>query len=192
MDWRVDDNGEMLKLKGCRWLVVSALLVLVDQFGKSYANAELVLHQPIPVIAHLNLMLAYNPGAAFSFLSEAGGWQRWFFAVLSAAVSIVLIVWLGRLPAASRLLPTALALVIGGALGNLIDRIAYGYVIDFIQFYYTANACLFGFSAQRGHCYWPVFNVADAAVSVGATLLIIQSFMSDRDDGKGRHKNHPR
>ncbi len=169
------------------WLALSVLLLIADQLSKTYANTTLVLYQPVAVFPGLNATLAYNPGAAFSFLSDAGGWQRWFFTILSAVVSVVLIIWLKRLCAAthspqnnaSRLLACALAFILSGAVGNLVDRVIYGYVIDFIQVYYSADSCFIGFSGVRGHCYWPAFNIADAAISVGAALLIVQSFSAD-------------
>jgi signal peptidase II len=108
-----------------------------------------------------NFTLVYNSGAAFSFLSEAGGWQRWFFSLLTISICALLMIWLKRLDEHEKPAAIGLSLVLGGALGNLIDRLMYGYVIDFIQWYY------YGY-------YWPTFNVADSAISVGATLLVVQ------------------
>jgi len=108
-------------------------------------------------------------GAAFSFLSDAGGWQRWFFAIVSLIVSVVLIFWLSRLPARQYLLATALALVLGGAIGNLWDRVFLGYVVDFIDIFY-----------QKHH--WPAFNIADTSITVGAILLILESLFSSKTD----------
>ena len=110
-----------------------------------------------------NFTLMHNTGAAFSFLADQGGWQRWFFAVLALGVSLVLAVWLSRLKAHETWLALALSLVLGGAIGNLIDRVYYGYVIDFIDVYYNAS-------------HWPAFNIADSAISVGAVMLIIDTF----------------
>ncbi|MDX1594773.1 MAG: signal peptidase II, partial [Gammaproteobacteria bacterium] len=111
-----------------------ALLVLaLDQATKLWAAAALDYGVPVAVLPFFNLTLVHNTGAAFSFLADAGGWQRAFFIVLSSVVSVVLIAWLRRLPPASRLLGVALALVLGGAVGNLVDRVAYGYVIDFVD-----------------------------------------------------------
>ena len=168
--------------------MVSALLVGLDQFTKIYANAELVLHRPIPISSFINLTLAYNPGAAFSFLSDAGGWQRWLFTALSTVVSVVLIVWLKRMPGHQRMLPIAVALILSGAIGNLIDRVLYGYVIDFIQFYYSSDSCFFGFYGLQGQCYWPSFNVADSAISIGAGLLIVQSFFGGSEADEQANK----
>ncbi|MCB1757810.1 MAG: lipoprotein signal peptidase [Gammaproteobacteria bacterium] len=139
------------------------VVIALDQASKWLAVAKLELHQPVAVMPSFNFMLAYNEGAAFSFLSEAGGWQRWFFSALALAVSIFLIFWLRRLPATEKWTIVALSLILGGALGNLIDRLAYGYVVDFIQWYYD-------------RFYWPAFNIADSAITVGAVILLASSF----------------
>ena len=146
--------------KWCWWL--SGAVVALDQATKYLAEAWLVMHQPVPVLPSFNWMLAYNTGAAFSFLRDAGGWQRWFFLSLSTAISIGLIVWLWRLQPREKWLAAALALVLGGAVGNLIDRAWLGHVIDFIQLYYD-------------RWYWPTFNIADSAITVGAVLLVLDS-----------------
>lgn len=146
-----------------KWLWLTGLVVALDQISKQLAQALLNLHEPVAVMASLNLTLMHNPGAAFSLLADADGWQRWFFLILALLISAVLIVWLKRLDRGQRLQALALALILGGAVGNVIDRILYGYVIDFIQVYY-----------QRW--YWPTFNLADSAISVGAVLLITDSF----------------
>lgn len=135
------------------------LVILLDQLTKYLADAQLVYAQPLPVLPSFNLTLLYNRGAAFSFLGDAGGWQRWFFAAIAITVSVVLVFWLRKLKPEQWLLALALSLVLGGAVGNLIDRLWLGYVVDFIQVYY-------------GSFYWPAFNVADSAISVGAALLI--------------------
>ncbi len=145
------------------WLWLSVLVIVLDQATKTLAETLLVMHQPIPVLPSFNLMLTYNPGAAFSFLADSGGWQRWFFLALGAAVSIGLIVWLHRLKPDEKRLALALALILGGAVGNLIDRAWLGQVIDFIQLYYD-------------RWYWPAFNVADSAITLGAMLLVLDSF----------------
>ncbi|MBK7541908.1 MAG: lipoprotein signal peptidase [Candidatus Competibacteraceae bacterium] len=147
----------------CGWL--SAAVVALDQATKYLAETLLVMHQPVPVLPSFNWMLAYNTGAAFSFLRDAGGWQRWLFLSLSTLVSIGLIVWLWRLKPHEKRLGAALALILGGALGNLIDRAWLGHVIDFIQLYYD-------------RWYWPTFNVADSAITVGAVLLVLDSLFS--------------
>ena len=152
-----------------QWWWLSALVVVLDQVTKYLAETLLVMHQPVSVLPSFNFMLTYNTGAAFSFLAGAGGWQRWLFLGLGSLVSIGLIVWLRRLEPGDKWLAAALALILGGAVGNLIDRAWLGQVIDFIQLYYD-------------RWYWPAFNVADSAITVGAVLLIVESLQS-RDAG---------
>ena len=147
------------------WL--SGSVIVLDQVTKFLAETLLTFHQPVPVLPSFNLLLTYNTGAAFSFLAGAGGWQRWFFLGLGSLVSIGLIVWLRRLKPTETRLTTALALILGGAIGNLIDRAWLGQVIDFIQLYYQ-------------HWYWPAFNLADSAITVGAALLVLDSLWSGR------------
>ncbi len=147
------------------WL--SGSVIVLDQVTKFLAETLLTFHQPVPVLPSFNLLLTYNTGAAFSFLAGAGGWQRWFFLGLGLLVSIGLIVWLQRLKPTETRLATALALILGGAIGNLIDRAWLGQVIDFIQLYYQ-------------HWYWPAFNLADSAITVGAALLVLDSLWSGR------------
>ena len=149
--------------KWCWWL--SGSVVILDQAAKYLAATVLPLHQPVAIWPSFKLLLTYNTGAAFSFLARASGWQRWFFLGLSLAVSIGLIVWLRRIKPEERWLATALALILGGAVGNLIDRAWLGQVVDFIQLYYD-------------RWYWPAFNIADSAISVGAVLLVIDSLRS--------------
>jgi signal peptidase II len=143
------------------WLVLSAIVIALDQLTKAIALALLEPQVQHPVIpGFLNWTLAFNPGAAFSFLHDAGGWQRWLFSALAIVVSGVLVTWLRRTPRADWRTALPLALVIGGALGNLVDRIRLGRVTDFIEVYYQQWS-------------WPAFNVADSAISVGAVLLIL-------------------
>jgi len=143
------------------WLALSALVIALDQLTKHIAIAVLEPYHAQAVIpGFLNWTLAYNAGAAFSFLHDAGGWQRWLFTGLAIAVSAVLVVWLGRTARGEWRTALPLALVIGGALGNLIDRVRFGHVTDFIEVYYQQWS-------------WPAFNVADSAISVGAVLLIL-------------------
>jgi signal peptidase II len=151
-----------------KWLALALLVVVLDQFTKSLAENFLVYGEPLAVLPSFNLTLMYNRGAAFSFLSEASGWQRWFFVVISAAAAIFLTLWLRRLKSDQVLLAVALALVLGGAVGNLIDRLWLGHVVDFIQVYYRQY-------------YWPAFNIADSAISVGAVLLIWDSLFARRE-----------
>lgn len=159
------------------WLWLTSLVIVLDQVTKQLAEARLQLHVPNAVIdGMVNFTLMYNTGVAFSFLSDAGGWQRWFFMALSAAISVVLFFWLKKAATENRLLACGLALILGGAIGNLIDRTLFGHVIDFFQFYYTADTCLPLFTAIRTiqgvQCYYPAFNIADAAIFLGAGCLI--------------------
>lgn len=145
------------------WYLLSGLVILVDQLTKYWASVSLVYGRAVELLPMLNLTLLHNRGAAFSFLSDAGGWQRWFFTGIALAVSIFIVLWITRLPRGKTLLGIALALVLGGAIGNLLDRVFLGYVVDFIDVYYL-------------NYHWPAFNVADSAITVGAILLIIESF----------------
>ncbi len=152
-----------------RWYSLAVLIVVLDQLTKQWVASSFSYGESLELLPFLNLTLVHNMGAAFSFLSDAGGWQRWFFAIVSLIVSVVLIVWLSRLPARQYLLATALSLVLGGAIGNLWDRVFLGYVIDFVDIFY-----------QKYH--WPAFNVADTAITVGAILLILESLFSSKTD----------
>lgn len=154
---RNSDHGHAPARYARRWLWLALAIVGLDQATKQLANTMLPPYQSLPLAPMLNLTLVYNPGAAFSFLSEAGGWQRWFFIALSSVVSVVLLRWIWR--AQTHKSAAALSLVLGGALGNLIDRLAHGYVIDFIDVYYRQY-------------HWPVFNIADSAITIGAALLL--------------------
>lgn len=147
------------------WLALSVLIFLLDQWSKLYFENSLQLYQQVVVIPdYFSWTLAYNTGAAFSFLADAGGWQRWFFALIALVVSAVLVVWLKRLQAHEHGLALGLALVLGGALGNLFDRVVYGHVIDFILVHWQ----------QRW--YFPAFNLADSAITLGAILLALDMF----------------
>ncbi|WP_438971471.1 signal peptidase II [Methylophaga sp.] len=146
-----------------KWLNLSALIIILDQLTKWVSISLLELHETVAVLPFFNFTLAHNYGAAFSFLASAGGWQRWFFVVLAATVSIALTIWMKKLKPTAKLEASALALIIGGAIGNVIDRFVHGYVIDFIDVYY-------------GSYHWPAFNIADSAICIGAVLLILDSF----------------
>lgn len=146
-----------------KWLWLSALAIGLDQASKIAVSRSMELFESIPLVPYFNLTYVHNSGAAFSFLSQAGGWQRWFFAALATLVSLVLVVWLARLQKHETLLAAALSLILGGAIGNLIDRLAYGYVIDFLDVYYRA-------------WHWPAFNIADSAITLGVALMLADSF----------------
>ncbi len=144
------------------WLWLSLLVALLDQLTKAWATAHLEFNQPVAVLPFFDLRLLHNTGAAWSLLATAGGWQRWFLSGLAILVSGILVIWLSRIKHQQLWLACALALVLGGALGNVVDRIMYGYVVDFIDIYY-----------QQWH--WPAFNIADSAISVGAVMLLIDA-----------------
>jgi signal peptidase II len=146
-----------------KWLWVSVLALSLDQASKIAVNGSMRLYESIAIMPFFNLTYTHNTGAAFSFLAQAGGWQRWLFAGLALIISIAIGIWIARLKQQEVLLAIALSLVLGGAVGNLIDRVIYGYVIDFFDFYY-----------QSWH--FAVFNIADSAICVGVFLMLLESF----------------
>ena len=139
-------------------------MIVLDQIAKQVAQASLPLHQLVEVLPGFDWYLTYNKGAAFSFLADAGGWQRWFFTITTVVISVVILFWIKQVPREEKITAVSLCLILGGALGNLIDRIYLGYVIDYIQVW-------------LGSYPWPAFNIADAAISVGAVILILSSFI---------------
>ncbi len=156
-----------------QWAWITLLVIILDQATKILADFYLNYHQPVAIVPLFNFTLMYNKGAAFSFLSNAGGWQRWFFITLSFVISIVLYVWIGKLRSDQKLQTISLAMILGGAIGNLIDRSIYGHVIDFLDVYY-----------QQHH--WPAFNIADSAISIGAVLLIFDSFKNPHEKNSAK------
>ncbi|HPE61650.1 MAG TPA: signal peptidase II [Thiolinea sp.] len=170
------DAGETQERGMLLWLWVAAVVVALDQLSKWMAEASLGEGMPIPSgLPHLNWMLMYNKGAAFSFLGDQGGWQRWFFAMLAVVVSIFIINWLRKLERTARWTALGLVLVLGGAIGNLIDRLLYGKVIDFIDVY-------FDIPWFRDNYHFATFNVADIAITLGAVLLVLVSLF-DNESG---------
>jgi len=151
-----------------KWLWLSALVAAIDLITKHYASTMLEYAIPVPVMASFNFTLLHNTGAAFSFLATQSGWQRWFFVILAVVVSIALTRWLATLKD-DRWLAVAVALVLGGAIGNLYDRILLGYVVDFLHFYW-----------QDYH--FPAFNIADTAISIGAAMMILDLFRHKEDE----------
>lgn len=149
------------------WLALSLIAIALDQYTKYLASAYLNFGESVPVLPFLNWTLLHNHGAAFSMLADAGGWQRWFFALLALVFSAVLVGWLLRLSRGMKVLAAALALILGGALGNLIDRLSLGYVVDFIHVYY-----------QTWH--FPAFNIADGAITLGVILLFIDMLFLEK------------
>lgn len=144
------------------WLSLAAVIVIFDQITKLWISRVFAYGESVAVTDFFNLVLVHNSGAAFSFLSNAGGWQRWLFSVV-AVIASVWIIWLLRKYKQEKLFCFALTLILGGALGNLIDRAAYGYVVDFLDFYWSTY-------------HFPAFNIADSAVTCGAGLLLWESF----------------
>jgi len=153
---------EAMKMSSQKWLSLSALIIVLDQASKLWITSHFAYSESLTVFSVFDLVLAHNTGAAFSFLSDAGGMQRWLFSII-AIVASVWIVWLLRRHSAQTLFALALSLILGGALGNLIDRIAYGYVVDFLSFHWDEH-------------YFPAFNLADSAITCGAFLMILDSF----------------
>lgn len=158
-----------LSQSGLRWLWLALLVFVLDigtkllvmnTIGYGYANR-------IELLPFFNLVYVHNYGAAFSFLSDAGGWQRWFFSIIALGVSGLLMYWMRISSVSQRRINIAYALIIGGALGNLFDRLVHGYVIDFLDFY-------------LGSSHWPAFNLADSAICVGAALVVLDSFMAEK------------
>jgi len=149
-----------------RWLGLSALVIVLDQISKAEITGHFVYGESMAVTGFFNLVLAHNMGAAFSMLNDAGGWQRWMFSAIAVAAS-GLIVWLLRKHQQQKLFSLSLALILGGAVGNLIDRIAYGYVVDFLDFYWGAY-------------HFPAFNIADSAITCGAALMLWDNMINNK------------
>jgi signal peptidase II len=150
----------MKKNTSIKWLWLSLVLIILDQGTKFSAIHYLAFNQPVRLLPFLNLTLEHNPGAAFSFLAQAGDWQGWLFGMVAILVCIFIARWLYKIPAGKIWLPMGLSLIIGGAIGNVADRIMHGYVIDFLDFYVN-------------NWHWPTFNFADSAICIGAAMLII-------------------
>jgi len=161
------DGGS--RMNNARWYLLSLAVIVLDHITKYIASTNLEYAQLVPLLPVLDLTLLHNKGAAFSFLSDAGGWQRWFFMAVAIGVSAWIALWLSRLPAQKRWLAASLALILGGAVGNLIDRLVQGYVVDFIFVHW-------------GEHYFPAFNVADSAITVGAIMMMIDVLFLDREE----------
>ena len=150
---------------GLRWLWVMVLVIVADFASKQWIMAHMQLHETRALLPSLNLFYAHNYGAAFSFLADKGGWQRWFFAGIAIAIAIALVVMMYRNRASQRLTNIAYAMIIGGALGNLLDRFWHGFVVDFIDFYV-------------GDWHFATFNIADCGICIGAALVILEGFIA--------------
>ncbi|UYG05969.1 signal peptidase II [Halomonas sp. LR3S48] len=159
--------------KPLRWLWLAVAVVLLDLGTKALMSSVLSYGQPVEVLPFFNLTLLHNTGAAFSFLAGHPGWQRWFFALIAVGATVGLSIWMSRLKADEKLLAVSLALVIGGALGNLYDRLVHGYVVDFFSFHVAG-------------WYYPAFNVADIGITLGAVGLIWESIFEGRKQARRR------
>ena len=146
-----------------KWLWLSGLVIVLDQITKWMAVDAFQLGERMEILPIFNLTMAHNYGAAFSFLADHGGWQRWFFTAIAVGVSVMLVVWLKRLPKSDWWMAVALSLILGGAIGNLYDRVTLGYVVDFLDFHWNYK-------------HFPAFNIADSAIVAGAGLLLIGGF----------------
>ncbi|MGJ8693698.1 MAG: signal peptidase II [Thalassotalea sp.] len=154
------------KESGLTWLWLTAVFLILDQITKQWVAQSFDYRETVAVMPFFNLTYVHNPGAAFSFLADQPGWQRWFFTAIASIASIVFVVWLAKTPKSNKILSVGFSLMLSGALGNLIDRVLFGYVIDFLDFYV-------------GSSHWPAFNVADSVILIGAGLMILDSFKSD-------------
>lgn len=154
---------DVLRSTGLRFLWLTVLTVVLDQYSKHLVLSSMELYQSIQITGFFNLTYVRNYGAAFSFLHDASGWQRWFFTAIALVVSVVILRWLKGTDKSQVMLPIAFCLILGGAIGNVYDRLAYGFVVDFIDVYYKQS-------------HWPAFNVADSAIFLGAILLIVDMF----------------
>jgi signal peptidase II len=174
-----------------KYFWVSAVVLALDQASKYASVAFLSGRETVPIMPFFNLTLVYNSGASALirwfvetiigvFSEDVLFWQRWLLIVLSLVVSVLLAAWIRRLDKAEVWLATSFSLILGGALGNLIDRVLHGYVVDFIDIYYRGSGCFWVFAPWDGKCHWPAFNVADMAITVGAVLLVLEAFVYGR------------
>ncbi|MAG75681.1 MAG: signal peptidase II [Colwelliaceae bacterium] len=154
-----------------KWLWLTLLFLVVDQVTKHWVTGTFDLYESVAIMPYFNLTYVHNEGAAFSFLADQGGWQRWLFAAIATAACVLFTYWMAKTPASNKVLGVGFALMLSGAMGNLIDRVLLGYVIDFLDFYI-------------GNSHWPAFNIADSVIFVGAALMIYDSFTSDSEDSK--------
>ena len=152
-----------------KWYGLAVLVVLIDQVTKIWVSDVYTYGNEVEYTSFFSFILLHNTGAAFSFLSNAGGWQRWLFGGIASTVSVFLMIWIYRLPKTDWWMAVALAVILGGAVGNLYDRLAYGYVVDFIVFHWKDH-------------YFPAFNIADSAISLGAFMMIVDVIRNPHKD----------
>ncbi len=162
-----------IKNSGLTWLWLTFLVLVIDQGSKQWVANSMELFDSIALLPIFSITYVHNPGAAFSFLADQGGWQRWFFTLIALAASIVFAVWLAKTPKKQRILSIALALMLSGAVGNLIDRVLFGYVIDFIDFHWAGYT-------------FPAFNIADSSIFIGAVLMVFDSMKKPEKDAELR------
>ncbi len=160
--------NKLFKETGLRWLWLTIIFLVLDQVTKQWVANSFELYESVKVLPVFSFTYVHNLGAAFSFLADQGGWQRYFFTAIAAIASIVFVYWLAKTPKSNVLLGIAFSLMLSGALGNLIDRVLFGYVIDFLDFHWNGN-------------HFPAFNVADSAIFVGAAFMILESFKNNDD-----------
>lgn len=160
---------------GFKWLWITILFLVLDQVTKQLVVNSFYLGESLNILPFFDLRYVQNPGAAFSFLADQDGWQRWFFTVIAAVASVVFLVWLSKTPKTNVLLSISLAFMLSGAAGNLIDRALFGYVIDFLDFHIAGK-------------HWPAFNVADSAIFIGAALMIFDSFKNSDSEKEAEIK----
>ena len=160
--------GKPICSTGLRWLWLAVVVLVLDLGSKVWVMNHFQLGESLPLIPFFNLTYAHNPGAAFSFLADKGGWQRWFFAAIALVIVVALLVLMYRSSGKQKLNTSAVAMMIGGALGNLFDRMVHGFVIDFIDFYVK-------------DWHYPIFNLADSFICVGAVLVVLEGFLSSSD-----------
>ncbi|MBU2919005.1 signal peptidase II [Psychrosphaera sp. F3M07] len=164
------------KETGLKFLALSLLLIIADQFSKIWIINNLALYADINVLPIFDITYVRNYGAAFSFLSDAGGWQHYFFTGIALVISVLLIYWMYKTPVKQTWLLAAYALILSGAIGNVMDRLNYGYVVDFLHFYY-----------QDWH--FPAFNIADMAISLGAGLLILDAIFEQKNSAQSEKQS---
>ncbi|RHW75546.1 signal peptidase II [Colwellia sp. RSH04] len=162
---------------GLKWIWLTIICLLLDQISKQWVANTFDLYESVNLLPFFSFTYVHNPGAAFSFLADQGGWQRWFFTAIAVVACIIFTVWLAKTPKQQVLLSLALSLMLSGALGNLIDRVLFGYVIDFLDFHWASYR-------------FPAFNLADSAIFLGAALMIIDSFKQEAENKKTTKVEH--